>query len=565
MLSIHNNTFNFFENSIIYFTDRFEYFDVKKLIVNTASNKLFNIKIAYSIDNQNWSTPCTFEEFEIDNLEILTYVYITLHLNVTKKISNNPTTLFVDKNIDNSQPELILTDIKYNNFLIAKDKLKFETLESIINKTPNFNIYDNQGNTIKRWLDTCSSLSYSHGHTCIYFKTEPNEKGTVNTFANYSIRDVVSIKRLQIMIVGNELPSERLIYSEWDMPLEDDFIIHIVDELFKNSFGNSTAPTAKDYLYLPLLNRLFRIGTVQPSRKRFMGVNAWWECYLGKYEEDETIRIDKNELGNLYGFDDSPDDISGVFNVIEELEQFVDDTLIDSEEIKEKSTDEKKAVNESYTNKLVDSTGYIDLKETDKQRSFYSKRLNIVSVNPDNNAFPITMYNAEEIDMRTVALTYDLKDAVKVSKNSLTINDELKLSYNFVLTAKFRGEIISNNLFTINSKRSATIEIINHVHQKTSIVDFEFLINEFYHIEISYKEKINQLSIKIYQLINKQKTIKFQNIYILNSDKNNFICDLSELILFGGKYLINHIKLEIDNNIIIEDNVNPVMQLRKFN
>ena len=51
-------------------------------------------------------------------------------------------------------------------------------------------------------------------------------------------RWLTSIKKMMVMLPGNELPQDRTVYTEWDMPMEGEFVIHVINEIFKNAFGS---------------------------------------------------------------------------------------------------------------------------------------------------------------------------------------------------------------------------------------------------------------------------------------------------------------------------------------
>lgn len=287
------------------------------------------------------------------------------------------------------------------------------------------------------------------------------------------------------------------------------------------------------------------------------------EVFLSKYEDDETIKI-SDELKEVYSgiqeFDDS-------FLLIDELDDKLDEDLIDDEFIKEKTIEEKKEVTNNFSNKLVDSTHYIDLKETELQRQFYSKRLSIVSVNPDDSSFPITMYNCSEIEKRIVALTYNLVDLTSKNKKSLIV-DNFEFSTNFVLLSKFSGElydIVGNNslsLLTLDFNRKK-LSIILHKYQETIAIPYDFIENEFYQILIKYNHEFKQISIMIFMLKNKQKNLVYQNIYIINTDLNNKF-EFNNMLLYGGKFLVNEVILKVNNQKIILDNVTPVLVMNKM-
>ena len=556
---------NLFEDSVIYFKNKFVNFDIDKLVLFLKTQIDFEIKFAFSLDNVNWSFPVEKENwnFEYQSINELNDFYVSIwckKINLQKSDSN---TLFLNQNIDNKNiHELLIEKIVYDNVNIEfnENTIYINTLNKIVNTNNKWNFYDNQQTNIRRWLDTCVSVVNSYGHQCIYFKTEVIEVN--NTLATNVLRNVVNIKKIPIISPDNELPQDRNVYSEWDMPMEGDFVIHVVDEVFKNAFGETKVPLSKDYLYLPIINKLFRVSSVQPVNG-FMGRIGWWEVFLSKFEDDETIKI-SNELKEVYSgiqeFDDS-------FDLLDEYENIIDEDVLDNEYIDEKTSEEKREVTNNFSNRLVDSTHYIDLKETELQRQFYSKNLAIVSINPDNHAFPVTMYNCSDIEKRVVALTYNLVDLVSKNKNKL-ICDTFEFSTNFVLLQKFSGELFDFigpnelSLFTLEFNRKK-LTLIVHKYQLNYVINYDFIENEFYQILIKYDSHYKQLSVRIYLLENKQKNLVFQNLYILNSE-NYSKFEFSKLYLYGGKFLTNEVILKINENKILTDNVTPVLVMNKM-
>lgn len=569
-------TLDIYENSILYFKSKFSNFDINKLDILLSEIFGFEIKYSYSYDNVNWSNPLLSENWELVNTDFqnteLEYIFLSIWFYKHEKESFETNTLYISKNNENTEIQCVkISEIKYDNKVIdilQEKNFNLVTYNTVINKLPKWNFYDNQSINIRRWLDQCISISKMYGHTAIYFKTEPIE--TNHTFANHVLRNVTAIKKILVMSPGNELPQDRNIYTEWDMPMEGDFVIHIVNELFKNAFGENKVPLSKDYLYLPIINKLFRVSSVQP-KNGFMGKIGWWETFLTKYEDDETITISE-DLKEIYSGIDGFDFEENDFKVIDELGEFLEDKVISKEKLQEKNIDEKKLVTDNFSNRIVDSTSYIDLKETDAQREFYSKRLEITSINPDENAFPVTMYDCTTVNKRVVALTYNLVDLTSINKKTLLV-ENFEFSFNFVLLGKFTGEIFDINnkdnfsLITFDFNRQ-NLSIIFHKYQKTYKIAYKFEINEFYQILIKFNEKLKQLSISIIMLKNKEKNIEFQDLYIINSEfvNQNILTEmeLKSIYLFGGSFLINEIIFKINNNKIISDNVNPVLIMNQF-
>jgi hypothetical protein len=571
------------ENITMYILEAFENFNKDLLELKfSEDSKLENYDIlySYSVDKQNYSNPVSKELFEIPNL--LTEIFLGIEFRQIRiNKYNEISTLYPETNVDWKLKFLDLIEIKYNSLVIdLNEKIKFLKFHDLINQYPRWNFYDNQIVTINRWLSQCNSIAEMYGHSCIYFKTEPVESETIHTFANHVIRNVVAVKKLSVLAPNNELPQDRNVYSEWDMPLQDDFVLHVVKDKFERAFGLNVVPSEKDYLYLPIINKLFRVAAMQP-KNGFMGKIGWWEVFLSKYEEDDTVTIAddlKNALGGISEeFDDALDEIedlevdddikSEIFNQLTTITQ---DTVKTVEKIQKDTTDEKRIPTQNFTNKLVDSTFYVSLKETEKLREFYDKRLKILSVNPGVNSYPITMYDNSNIEKRTIALQYNLTDYTIKNKANLTINKTFEFSFNFVLMQRFVGELfdlLSNNgllsNLTIKLARNK-LELIDNQTQQTFQTNFVFTEKEIYNILLIKNLDTKTISIKIFSLINKEKTLSFQDVYMLDSNFISGSFDLTHIHLFGGHYLSSEICLNIDEKNILKDYVNPLIVMKQF-
>ncbi len=575
-VKFENNKFNIFDDVYLYFQEAIENFDLSKLVILPENtDNYFQCFYSYSYDKLNYADFKIKSEYVGPEIDMAVYPAIFFKKVVLNDLQK-PLTIYQTQNVESVHHYFELESIKYNNKLFDLTSeliVKFQGISKLINEFPRWNFYDGKNVSIDRWIKQCNAISEMYGHTCIYFKTEPVESEIVHTFKNNVIRNVVSIKKLHILAPNNELPQDRNVYSDWDMPLQDDFIIHVVKDKFEQAFGLDTIPVEKDYLYLPIINKLFRIAASQP-KNGFMGKIGWWEVFLGKFEDDECVTMDEGLKTSMEGFSDfdlAIDSINLVDNslqsqIFNELSEFKDDTVQTKEKIDLVTVEEKKSSNQNYTNKLVDSTGYIALKETEKLREFFNSRLQIISVNPDTSAFPITMYDNSTVEKRTVGIQYVLNDFTIKNKFGLTVTKNFQLSFNFVLTTKFVGEvydILNGNLslFTLNLNRNK-FEILDNNRNLTYLVDFPLVINEFYNIVLSYDLTLNQFAIKIFSIVNKEKSLNFQNIYI-NNDENNVSFSLTNLQLFGGKFYSNEIIFKIDEKIILQDYVNPVLIMKQ--
>ena len=560
------------ESSILNINKKFVDFDSNLLELDIFKSYGFSIGIIYSIDNKNWSLPKDITDFEQEieyykDLARINQVEFYVHIKIIFKLVDESNNIFTQYNQNNSDyfPEIILNDLKYDGeTLLNQELITIEQYVEIVKKFPSWNLYDNQKVTIDRWLSECVAVNNRIGHQCIYFKTEPNHEKIIETLSSITTRDVVSIKKIIISSPDNELPTDRNTFTEWDMPMIDDFIIHIPDLLFKLIFGNEI-PSQKDFIYLPILNKLYTINSVQPGQK-FMGVTGWWECYLIKYEEDENVSKDLLNTDLMKGITSvintipnlDEESISDLYN---KFENIIDDGLITADKEVTTTIEEKKEVTNNLNNHLVDSTSYVSLKETENQRNFYNKRLKIVTINPDSLSFPLNMYDVSTVEERKIGLNYDLIDATKINKFSTIINPNSKilLSFNFVLIKRFSSNIIdilySDNIFLSLKIKGKNLILIKDTQEY--IINYRFEESNFYQINIT------ENTINICILENKQKRIVHIYEYqLINNTDNNL--KITNINLYGGNYYLGQLLFKINGNKILEDKTLPVLNMNSF-
>ena len=539
-------------NTVIYIQKPFETFDINKLRLDFDSDLLnhFYYTLSYSFDYQNWSDEYRKEDFpdlhRLFNLSILD-VFISINFHLIDRYDNDlkiTKQLTVEKNnpLNHITSFGTFINLKYNNQNISVDDIDVSVYDSSlqISKYPKWNLYDNNVVSVKNWLNQCRAISEMYGLTVIWFHTSP--KATNHTLVNHFLKDVVSIKRININLPNNEIPQDRSVYTEWDIQLEGEFVTNVVDSLFKQAFGETEIPLQKDFMFFPLMNKMYRVSSVQP-KNGFMGKVGWWEVFFTKFEDDSSIDYNFEELTN-----------------IPFLEDITENSFYD-EDYEINVNEEQQTVTESYTNKAIDSTHYVDVKESEYFREFYDERIDIVSVNPDSNAFPVSMYNFSKVENRTIALTYQIGKGV----NKRTYFDKsFKFVSNFSILKKFAGELIDfDNWLTLKINRRNHLIVVDNINQDEKEIDtLEIKEQEFYQLVIETKLLENnrlQYVIKLFQLKNSQKIQPLNLIYIVDYARINRY-NVKNMKFYGGKYIMNDIYLYLDDEKLIQDNVNPIIK-----
>jgi Virus neck protein. len=549
--------------------------------ISIPEHSSYNFKIGYSIDGFNYSDHVYFDDFEIPpELEgVSLFISFLFEKQPINSLNSTPSDLHYDLNVIPEIFQATLKSLKYNNRRIRLNDLhqvKYLTYQDLINQYPNWNLYDNQEITIWNWIAQCNSVVEMYGHKCVYFKTSPTQ--TNNTLRQHYLRNVVSIKKLMVMFPGNEIGSaDKIVYQDWDLPLSDDFMAHIVWDKFKIAFGEDAIPNERDYIYIPLLNKLFTLGVCQPVNK-FMGKIAWWEVQLFKYEEDAHVGISKSlmdEVNTIPEFEKALDllgagellDLDGIStveplqssNVVDKVEEHINRNLNTKEKIGEKTIFEKRTATDSYSNVLEDSTWYVSMKETEKVRQFYHNRLKINQVNPGFELYPINMYNCCDVGPDIMVMRYKLSDFTEVSKVSTLVNDSFDVEFIYARTSKFNGPLIDfihcrQILFYISMNRLGQLFI------NEDPTDFKFELNELYLVKLSYNKQYPQIVVNIHTYTDNKSQLVYQTIFPSDIKFKEF----DFVNIYGGDYVIGKIKIDINNKNIFTDNCNPLLVMNRI-
>lgn len=134
------------------------------------------------------------------------------------------------------------------------------------------------------------------GHEVVYFKTEPDRTSGDYIFKEWTLYKTTNRKCVKIMVPDNIFPDSKPVFNEFGVDFEVPFEIHIDHTYFQSIFGTDSQPRKRDYLYIPLTNRMYEI---QGSflHRGFMMEPIYWKVQLTKFHpnidmliEDEAIK-----------------------------------------------------------------------------------------------------------------------------------------------------------------------------------------------------------------------------------------------------------------------------------
>jgi hypothetical protein len=562
----------------------------------TFEHDSFELLYSYSIDATNYADHVTRGNFSIPP-EVVLPVYISIMVRFKSRAGTGLNAVkSLDVSMDNFNLDYVNIDsITYDSTVIDindKDVVGFIMLERYVDRFPRWNVFDGIDVSVRDWKERCFAASSSRGFPCVYFKTTASE--TNNTFSVNNGRKVTNIKKLMVQFPDGDVPQDKLVYSDWDLALPDDIILHVVIERFKIAFGD-VIPVEKDYVWVPFLSRLYRVTGANPVRK-FMGQVAWWEVFLAKWEDDQSVTMDSrllsayqgvpglsdvfNEPGLQFmqdGIEDDDVDLTGEMEGVDssllgDLDAVKASTILTPGKLTSLTSTEKRESNQSYTNKNIDSNFHVSLKETEAQREFYDRRLKIVSVNPDINSFPVMMYDNTRVVKRTVALFYNMDDYTSKNKFSTVLDKNLALSFNYIPVMNFAGElfdlVVDNEdvVYSVKMNRSYMEFTNNSVadsNSNTFKVNLKFELMKFYQVVIGYDLVLKQVSVNVFNIENHNRTLAFNDIHVFDGASTTPL-NINKVGLYGGSFYSGTIRLEINNKMILEDNVNPFLEMKQF-
>lgn len=152
-----------------------------------------------------------------------------------------------------------------------------------------------------------------------YFKVNPNVQTKDYTFKEYVLHYVQDVKQIKLIIPDNTMPSSNPKLTEFDFEWQTDWETEISKSHFAKAFGDNVIPTARDFIYIPMMKRMWEVNAAYDEKNgNLMWVSNTWKLQLVKYNDSTNI--------DLGGFDEFIDNLvcnkyEDVFGKYERLEQ----------------------------------------------------------------------------------------------------------------------------------------------------------------------------------------------------------------------------------------------------
>jgi len=226
------------------------------------------------------------------------------------------------------------------------------------------------------------------GHSVNYFRAEPDIRTSDVILMEYSLHNVVDNKTIKVLVPDNEFPTEANTYDIFGIELAD-FEVHITATEFESKFGVGKAPRNKDYMFIPIINRMYEISSISLADE-FNKSHSYWRVKLVKYQDrTDVIKGQFDEATDVL--------VTGIEEIFGERVQ--------EEYTKNLKPKQFQSVSKTYTDGI---------------REFVNKNLKIADYDLKNRWTVVSKnyYDLTIIDIDEVALQYAVKSKVDIGKNA---------------------------------------------------------------------------------------------------------------------------------------------------
>jgi hypothetical protein len=166
----------------------------------------------------------------------------------------------------------------YSPKLVCSD----EKCTSIVqNANPSFRPY-NVDSAIGMYQELSFFTNQLYGHQVVYFRTLPDSNSGDYVFKEWTLYKNIDRKCIKVMVKDNAFPENTPKYTEFGIDFQLPFEIEVDHKYFQSIFGSNSEPRKRDFLYFPLLNRMFEIQGSYLN-KGFMMAPTFWKIQLKKY------------------------------------------------------------------------------------------------------------------------------------------------------------------------------------------------------------------------------------------------------------------------------------------
>lgn len=124
-----------------------------------------------------------------------------------------------------------------------------------------FNPYGTLNNTRNMFNQLTNVVNDIFGHCVKYYKVSSDKRSKDVILNEYSLYSVIAMEEVKVLVPDNEFPTNEFQFDQFGMGMES-FEIHITRDEFQKAFGARSRPEERDYIYFPIVDRMYEINSV---------------------------------------------------------------------------------------------------------------------------------------------------------------------------------------------------------------------------------------------------------------------------------------------------------------
>lgn len=440
----------------------------------------------YSKDGDTWSMWYDWEPFSSPELGIIGL----LAFNPDDSLYFSFKYLY-----DDGSHDVLLTPIEINeinlklNLKVTKVPLNLNSIKPKVSCTPehcpdmlfdrhsSFDPYD-IGNLGDFYKEMSYSINEFGGLPVLYFQTTPNASGTDFIFREYTLYDVLDRKCVKVVVNKNEFPTADFRFVGNGQEYSGPFEVSIDKLYFETYFGRGKEPRKKDFLYFPLLNRMYEIQDVSMFRG-FMMIPIYWKIILTKFQPNIN------------------------YNLGEQNSKFLDNILLNSDN--QFGTEAKK----QELNVLMEQQNSTISEKYDEVRSYIDTSMFIGETELNYNYSRLINYY---YNLTRISTTGDIAVLYK-DKAKIGVDNDVTFMFNFQLlngagnnikfiTTNGTGSPSIFDIGGIYSSRNQTLQILANINSNTYTMDLNSITTDkWYTCIVSISPTYKQVGIYLYTYV----------------------------------------------------------------
>lgn len=275
------------------------------------------LEYAYSVDNVCWSCYIKYDDILRNTVDLGTDFYLRIKISgPIKSISINNTL--------------------YTDYTTQLDSAFNFTYCSTSSNSNMYNPYANMSCAMDLNRQMSDLVCCMFGIPIIYFKLSAEQTSKDITFKEYTLMNVEPPKHIKLIVADGQMPSSKPEFNDFGFDFSTDWETEIGKTMFATAFGNTAQPMEGDFIWVPMMKRMWQVtGAYEEKKDALMWNATTFKVSLAKYEEKGSVNLGdmeemvdsfiKNKYDDLFG--DDTEDTNGTNEVAVESPISAKDTL----------------------------------------------------------------------------------------------------------------------------------------------------------------------------------------------------------------------------------------------